>query len=108
MVLAHPRAKWLVERLVSMGRKCGIRLRLVSPDPLDRGTRQLLHDPPAARLHVGGVPAHRRRDHGRRVPEAAGRPAATEEQFPDGSKTFGLGYILGATGPRSSHLLPRR
>jgi hypothetical protein len=99
MVLAHPRAKWLIERLVSMGRKCGIRLRLVTqiPSIAELGNsftiRPLLAAMSVVCLRTDDAIT------GGAFPKLPGNPRDLEEQFPDGSKTFGLGYILGADRP---------
>lgn len=99
MVLAHPRAKWLVERLLSMGRKCGIRLRLVTqvPSIAELGNsftiRPLLASMSVVCLRTDDAIT------GGAFPKLPGDPRLLPERFPDGSATFGLGYILGADRP---------
>lgn len=99
MVLAHPRAKWLVERLLSMGRKCGIRLRLVTqvPSIAELGNSFTIR-PLLASMSVVCLRTEDAISNGA-FPKLPGDPRHLEEQFPDGSPTFGLGYILGADRP---------
>ncbi len=99
MVLAHPRAKWLIERLVSMGRKCAIRLRLVTqiPSIAELGNSFTIR-PLLASMSVVCLRTDDAITSGA-FPKLPGDPRLLEEQFPDGSKTFGLGYILGADRP---------
>jgi len=98
-LLINPRFKWLVEQILKMGRKCGLRLRLVTqvPSIAELGNsftiRPLLADMSVVCLRT------REAITAGAFPDLPGDPRQLPKQFPDGSETFGLGYIGGADAP---------
>ena len=98
-LLANPRIKWLVEQILKMGRKCGIRLRLVCqvPSIAELGNsftiRPLLAFMSVVCLRTTEAITNSS------FPNLPGDPKLLEETFPNGERTFGLGYILGAVAP---------
>lgn len=96
-VLAVPEAKQMAEEIAIMSRKCGIKLRLVVQVPLldQLGGSATLRDMVAS----GNVIVLRTA--GRMTGQVAFQgslpvePNKLPRQFPDGSSTAGLGFILG-------------
>lgn len=96
-LLADPRFKDIIKRILGMARKCGIRLRLVTQIPSiselgnDFNIRPLIAAMCLVCLRTVDAIT------GGAFPGLPGDPKKDlPEFFPDGSRTFGLGYILGA------------
>jgi hypothetical protein len=90
------RFKVYIKEILSMGRKCGVRLRLITQIPSiaelgnDFAIRPLLASMSVVCLRTTEPIT------GTAIPGLPGDPKNIEEFFPDGTRTFGLGYILGA------------
>jgi hypothetical protein len=99
MLLQDPRIRRWVEDMVKMARKCGIRIRLVTqvPSIAELGNSFTLR-PLLAFMSVICLRTQEAISGGA-FPNLPGDPRQLEEYFPDGSPTFGLGYILGAVKP---------
>ncbi len=110
VILAIPEAREIAERIAKMGRKCGVKLRLITQVPL----LDQLGGSTALRAGVasGNVVVLRTAD--RLTGQVAFNgvlpvdPARLPRQFPDGSSTAGLGFVLGPSDrpvPMRAHLV---
>jgi hypothetical protein len=105
-VLRDPRAVLAAERLAGMARKCGIKLRLITQLPLlaQLGNSMYLRDQVAAGnvivLRTAGPLAGQVAFNGS-LPGA--EPHMLPRQWPDGSTTAGLGYLLGASSHQAMY-----
>lgn len=99
MLLQDARIKRMVEDMLKMARKCGIRIRLVTqiPSIAELGNSFTIR-PLLAFMSVVCLRTTEQIT-GSAFPNLPGDPRQLEETFPDGSPTFGLGYILGAVKP---------
>jgi hypothetical protein len=98
-LLADQRIKKIVELILKMGRKCGIRLRLVTqvPSIAELGNSFTIR-PLLAAMSIVCLRTTEAITSGA-FPDLPGDPRKLPRQFSDGSPTFGLGYILGAVRP---------
>lgn len=98
-VLAIPEARKLAEDIAKMGRKCGVSLRLVVQVPLldQLGNSMTLRDGVAGGNVVVFRTANRLSGQVAFNGTLPVDPSQLPRQFPDGSSTAGLGYILGAS-----------
>lgn len=98
-LLADPRIKKIVEMILKMGRKCGIRLRLVTqvPSIAELGNSFTIR-PLLAAMSIVCLRTTEAITSGA-FPSLPGDPKNLPEMFPDESPTFGLGYIMGAVKP---------
>ncbi len=98
-MLALPRFRWLVEQFLKMGRKCGIRLRLVAqiPSIAELGSSFTIR-PLLASMCVVCLRTSEPISAGA-FTDLPGDPRDLPKRFPDGTATFGLGYIVGASEP---------
>lgn len=98
-MLANARFRWLVEQFLKMGRKCGIRLRLVAqiPSIAELGSSFTIR-PLLASMCVVCLRTSEPISAGA-FTDLPGDPRDLPKRFPDGTETFGLGYITGAVAP---------
>jgi hypothetical protein len=98
-VLSIPEARKLAEDIAKMGRKCGVSLRLVVQVPLldQLGNSMTLRDGVAGGNVVVFRTANRLSGQVAFNGTLPVDPSQLPRQFPDGSSTAGLGYILGAS-----------
>lgn len=98
-VLENPQAVKVAEEIANMSRKCGIKLRFITQVPLlaQLGGSTALRDA----LAGGNVIVFRTANRVGAQAVLNGalpvEPAKLPRQYPDGSTTSGLGYILGAS-----------
>lgn len=99
MLLQDARIKRMVEDMLKMARKCGVRIRLITqvPSIAELGNSFTIR-PLLAFMSVVCLRTTEAISAGA-FPNLPGDPRQLEETFPDGSPTFGLGYILGAAAP---------
>jgi hypothetical protein len=97
VILAIPEARQIAEDIAKMGRKCGVRLRLITQVPLldQLGGSTTLRDMVAS----GNVIVFRTANRLTGTVAFNGvlpvDPARLPRQFPNGSATAGLGFVLG-------------
>jgi hypothetical protein len=98
-VLSIAEARKLAEDIAKMGRKCGVSLRLVVQVPLldQLGNSMTLRDGVAGGNVVVFRTANRLSGQVAFNGTLPVDPSQLPRQFPDGSSTAGLGYILGAS-----------
>lgn len=97
-LLTSPRFKYLVEQILKMGRKCGIRLRLVAqvPSIAELGNSFTIR-PLLASMAVVCLRTSEPISAGA-FPDLPGNPRDLPKVFPgpERKRTYGLGFILGA------------
>jgi len=98
-LLADQQIKRMVEFILKMGRKCGIRLRLVTqvPSIAELGNSFTIR-PLLAAMSIVCLRTTEAITAGA-FPDLPGDPRKLPKMFSDESPTFGLGYILGAVKP---------
>ncbi len=98
-LLTNARFRWLVEQFLKMGRKCGLRLRLVAqiPSIAELGSSFTIR-PLLASMCVVCLRTSEPISAGA-FADLPGDPRDLPKRFPDGTETFGLGYITGAVAP---------
>jgi len=96
---AYPEAVAICEDVVKMGRKCGVKLRLITQVPLlsQLGNSMTLRDGLAGGNVIVLRTANRLSGQVAFNGTLPVDPAQLPRQFPDGSTTSGLGYVLGAS-----------
>lgn len=103
-VLADPVCKALVEEMIGMSRKCGIKFRLITQVPLlsSLGNSMVIRDAVAAGNVLVLRTANRLSGQVAFNGALPVDPCMLPKEFPDGSTTSGLGFVFGPGADRPS------